>query len=460
LGASTLLSCWARSALAQEPTGEDFQVGTKAEGSAEAPAAPAAPAPEGAEAAPKPDAAPPEKAAASETPKAEAPKEEPVLTEGTDADVVPPPKEDVTPEPPFEPKLSVGMGIRTGLALTFDDPATESTTLKLNDGVGGSMLNVRPYFSGSLTPNVGFTGNFETTESGVALLDAIAQIKVVDEMQIWVGQHIPAMERNNFNGPFYTNGWTLPIHVQTMPFDIAARDRGATVWGLVAGGVFKYHVSVVDLAPPAGSDLDGDGVVDTKAASMENARLALRANFNLLDPENYYYTSGTYYGEQETLAIGGVLHTQRGVDAVDGSDLDNDLLAYSLDLLYENKASSAGTFTLEGGYWNFEETGANYRPNQGTTDFGTGAVGPIGGTSYLVGVSWLTPEKIGYGKVQPLVKIQIGDYEPAKVTVVDAGIGYVVDGFNHRYSLNYRRIDVDDGSDPINMLQVGIQLQK
>src|SRR5690606_8640131 len=138
--------------------------------------------------------------------------------------------------------------IRAGTALVFDDPAADGTTLRLHDGVA-NQLNVRPYFSGQLTEAIGFTGNLEITDGSVDILDAIIQVKVADELQIWVGQHIPAMERNNFNGPFYNNGWNLPIAVQTLPFDTAGRVRGIPAWGLVAGGLFKYRVSVVDLHP-------------------------------------------------------------------------------------------------------------------------------------------------------------------------------------------------------------------
>src|SRR5690606_39164044 len=192
----------------------------------------------------------------------------------------------------------------------------------------------------------------EINESSVNILDAIVQVKVADEFQIWFGQHIPAMERNNFNGPFYNNGWNLPIQVQTLPFDIAARDRGVTVWGLIGGGVLKYHLSVVDLHPPASSNVNG---VDTYGAKLSNARFSARATLNLLDPENYYYTSGTYYGEQDTLAIGFVVHSQKGVEPLDPSvELDNDLLAFAADLLFEKNLGSAGTFTVEGGYWNYE----------------------------------------------------------------------------------------------------------
>lgn len=386
----------------------------------------------------------------------------PPATEGDPtAEVVPEAPEDTT-EPGAEeptPSLKVGMGIRAGTALVFDDPAADGTTLRLHDGVA-NQLNVRPYFSGQLTEAVGFTGNLEITDGSVDILDAIIQVKVADEFQIWLGQHIPAMERNNFNGPFYNNGWNLPISVQTLPFDIAGRDRGVTAWGLVADGLFKYHVSVVDLHPPASSNVNG---VDTAPATIGNARIAARATINLLDPENYYYTSGTYYGEQDTLAIGAVIQSQKGVDTAPGTDpaveLDNDLLAFSADLLFEKNLGEGGTFTLEGGYWNYEGTGADYAPNQGTTDFGSGAVGPINGSSYLVGISWLTPEKVGYGKIQPLAKIQIGDYEPNRVVVADFGLGYIVDNFNHRWFLNYRYQDNGGDTEAVNMLQVGAQLQ-
>lgn len=357
------------------------------------------------------------------------------------------------------PSLNVGMGIRAGTALILNDAAADGPVLRMHDGVA-SQLNVRPYFSGQLTEAVGFTGNLEITDSSVDILDAIVQVKVADEFQIWFGQHIPAMERNNFNGPFYNNGWNLPISVQTMPFDIAARDRGVTFWGLVAGGILKYHLSVVDLHPPASSNVNG---IDTQPATLSNARVAARATLNLLDPENYYYTSGTYYGAQDTLAIGVVVQGQKGVDPVAGTDpaleLDNDLFAFSADLLFEKNLGSSGTFTLEGGYWNYEGTGVDYVPNQGTTNFGSGAAGPIPGSSYLVGISWLTPEKVGYGKIQPLVKVQVGDYEPNRVVVADFGLGYIIDDFNHRWFLNYRYQDNGGDTDPISMLQLGAQLQ-
>ncbi len=374
---------------------------------------------------------------------------DPERTPPSEAPVVPPkPAEPVNEL--FQPTLKVGMGIRTGIAMIFDDPLAGGPALTLHDGVA-NQYNVRPYFSGQINKWVGFTGNFETTQTGVQVLDAIVQVKVVDEFQVWMGQHIPAMERNNFNGPFYNNGWNLPIVVQTLPFDIAGRDRGVTMWGLVAGGLIKYHASIVDLAPPAGVP------VGTNGAGIGNARFAGRVTLNLLDPENYYYTSGTYYGEQDTLAIGAVIQGQKGPDAVGGGDLDNDLLAFHADVLFEKNLQKAGVITLEGGYWNMDGTGAQYQPNQGTTNFGTGAVGPLVPQSFLFSASWLTPDKIGFGKIQPLAKLQVVDNGAgASATwALDAGVGYIIDGFNHRWFANFRHQD----NPGVDMLQVGAQLQ-
>ncbi len=133
-------------------------------------------------------------------------------------------------------KLKLGLAMRSGLALTFKDPQADAPVLALNDGVPNAanhanQVNIRPLLSGQLTDQVGFTFNMEANQSSISVLDAILQFKVADEFQIWVGQHIPAMERNNFNGPFYNNGWNLPIQVQTLPFDIAGRDRGITFLG-------------------------------------------------------------------------------------------------------------------------------------------------------------------------------------------------------------------------------------
>ncbi len=392
-----------------------------------------------AEAAPDAEAAPEAPAEATVTLTA-APEEPvaPVEEEPSVAEEI----EKVEEPAPFSPHLTVGAGMRTGLSL---DPSSGGLTL--NDGLV-DQLQVRPFIGGSLTPHVGFWLQFEigagSNPSGLpsfAILDAIAQVKFVDEFQVWVGQHIPAQDRNNMNGPFFGNTWNFAIAAGGYPFDMGARDRGFTFWGLVAGGRFKYHLSVVDIQP---------------AQSIEHARLAGRINFHFWEPENFYYSSGTYFGTQDILTIGAAFQTQKGDDGVP----DDDLLGFSIDGMIEKNLGGAGTWTAEAGYFNFDNTGAGYVGNQGTADARYGVWGPYPGEGFLGVVSWLTPEKIGVGKLQPNVRVQYGDYAGVTSTVFDAGLAYVVDGFNHKYHLNYRHTEsgpnggASVGSDAI---QVGFQ---
>jgi len=358
------------------------------------------------------------------------------------------PAAETPPEEPFVPKLSFGAGFRTGLNLTVNNPEDE-VVLKLDDGLVDQM-NVRPFLSGELTPNLGFFVQFEIgTANGLghfAILDGIAQVKFIDELQLWVGQHIPANDRNNMNGPFFGNTWNFAITVPSFPFDVGGRDRGATLWGLIAGGHLKYHASVVDLQPnqPIGK-----------------ARYAGRITAHLLEPEDFYYNSGSYWGEKDVLALGAVVQYQDGITPEDpAADPDTDFFGWSLDAFFEKNFGAAGTFTAELGYWNFDEVGTGYVVNQGTVDEGIGVVGPFPGQAYMGVLSWLTPDRVGIGYLQPNARVQYGDYDASSMTTVDVGLAYVVDGFNHKYHLNYRHHEVDPEGLPSvseDMVQIGFQ---
>lgn len=358
------------------------------------------------------------------------------------------PKEEAeAPEDEGGPTFVVGAGLRTGLAYGLSGP-TEGE-LYLHDGLV-DQVHIRPFMSGSFTPQVGYFIQFEIgTPRGLggaglgdfAILDGMGQIKFMEELQLWVGQHIPANDRNNMNGPFFGNTWNFAIAVEEYPFDVGARDRGATLWGLIADGVLKYHLSLVDLQP---------------GAELENARVAGRLTVHLLEPENFYYNSGTYFGSQDVLAIGAVVQSQKGPDELD----DSDLLGFSLDAMFEKNTGTAGTFTVEGGYWNYEQTGAGYVVNQGTVDEGLGIAGPYPGSAYMGVLSWLTPNKIGIGQLQPNVRFQYAEWEPQTRQVFDLGVAYVVDGFNHKYHLNYRHSSTEDADGTkvsADIIQVGLQ---
>jgi hypothetical protein len=367
----------------------------------------------------------------------------------------PPPPPPAEPPPPapsiFKPALKIGLGFRTGLSLAFkNDTANDNDDLQLalDDGLADQLL-LRPYMSAQITDNIGFVGNFEFATAGgigISVLDAIVQVKIVDEFQIWGGQHIPANDRMNFQGPFFNNSWNFQAPgIPNFPFDRGARDRGFTFWGLVAGGFLKYHLSMVDLQP---------------GQSIENASFAARATFNFLDKENYYYASGTYYGAQDTLAIGGVVRYQKGtgvLDGMTGGRVDNDFLAGAVDLLAEKKFGSAGTFTLQAVYYNLNGTDKGYVVNQGNKDSGIGLVTGFPGQSFLMDVSWLAPSKTGIGQLQPNFHVSYADLDGVTYKYYDVGLGYIIDGFNHKWYLNFRHGDIEGTKE--DRLQLGAQFQ-
>lgn len=341
----------------------------------------------------------------------------------------------------FEPKFTVGVGLRTGLAYGLSGPGEKQ--LSLNDGLV-DQVHARPFLSGSLHPMASYFFQLEIGTPGglgVSILDAIAQLKFLDELQLWVGQHIPANDRNNMNGPFFGNTWNFAIAVEEYPFDAGARDRGATLWGLIAGGVLKYHLSVVDLQP---------------GRKISKSRVAGRLTLHLLEPEAMYYNSGTYFGAQDILALGAVVQAQKGEEGT-----DSDLVGFSFDLMFEKNLGAAGTLTAEAGYWNYKGTGDRYVVNQGTADAGMGVAGPYPGTAFMGVLSWLTPDKVGIGQLQPNARIQYADFRTEKRTVIDVGLAYVVDGFNHKYHLNYRHAEIEpvgaDETTSEDLIQLGVQ---
>ena len=281
------------------------------------------------------------------------------------------------------------------------------------------------------------------------MIDAYGELAFMPQLSLVVGQHIPANDRNNTTGPFFNNSWNFAA-VHSYPMDAAARDRGVTLWGMLFDGMIKYHASMVDLEP---------------GNPVSNARYAGRVMLSLLEPEKGYYLSGTYFGKQDVLSIGGVASYKSGLKIKDGGLKDNEFLGLSADLLFEKNLGAFGTITVEAGYWNFNGTGKNYavHPTPTTTVFGGGLTGFAGaldgivtGQSYEVNVSWLSPHKIGSGQLQPNARIQGFDKDAGDVTIFDAGLGYIVDGYAHLYRVNFRHVSNPKGQDD-NSIQIGGQ---
>jgi len=327
--------------------------------------------------------------------------------------------------------LSYGVGLRVG-------PGLDSTTGGASsDTLGVKTLDVRPYISGQVHPLLKFEGNLDLNngdQGRIHVLDAVAKFEPDDLFNVWLGRFLPPSDRANLSGPYYQNAWFFPTGVNAYPSIFAGRDDGAAVWGQIEKGKLKYQAGVFTLSS------------NTPSSELLYAgRLVL----NLLDPEPGYYNSSTYYGSKDVLALGGAVQYQKlgaftviGVDATGAPVFArSDLVAFNLDLLFEKRLAWADTLTLEGAYYNF---------NQGAQGWSWYALG-----------SYLFAPKIGFGRVQPMVRWQ--QFTPTSggdpIRTLDAALNYIIDGHNARVAFAVENRNPPNAPS-LTSVQLGIQIQE
>ncbi|HEY3252497.1 MAG TPA: hypothetical protein VGJ91_01065, partial [Polyangiaceae bacterium] len=284
--------------------------------SAQAAPPPAAPAPPPAAPAPPTPGAP---IAGDATPAAGAPVAAPpvVAPQAPAAPPAPPaapPPPDAPPPAPVDPdaemykKINMGVWSRIGFGFQkADDP-------KKIDGVGtGGEVEV--HFNGKMRKWLGWTANFAasfgapdggsfkpgpapgaaggTISGALEVQDLIAQFEPSPYFNLWVGRHLVASDRSNFSGPYFMAPWIYPLLLGPQSFAPAAaggayaivgpkegpygRSDGATIWGQVGGGTFKYFLGAYDLY---------DAIV--------HPLISGRVSISLLNPEPGYWGTATY----------------------------------------------------------------------------------------------------------------------------------------------------------------------
>lgn len=338
--------------------------------------------------------------------------------------------------------IKMNYGIRVGARL--QNPTQPD---KMND-VGLDTIYVEPRFTGEINEWFSWQANFNAgvrssqlpaavdpvsgasvpVQNAVGIMDLIAKVDLHDAFHVWAGRLLVPSDRSNFSGPFFMSPWNYPgaypgavgfVGPRTGP---TGRDNGAVVWGQFVGGKAKYYLGAFNLDTPTVSPL-----------------ISGRLNFCLLGSEPGFYHSSTYYGSQDIVAIGGALQYQK--NAFTGMEDRTQLMA---DVLAEKNLGAGGVVTLEGAYYHFDS-------NQ-----------PIE-HSYFVLASWLTPENIGVGKLQPLVRFQQlvpSASGASKPYLLDAFLTYVIAGYDARIALGYQRGDNFGGGVASNAIQLGLQLQR
>ncbi|MES1176377.1 MAG: hypothetical protein ABUL62_18785 [Myxococcales bacterium] len=380
----------------------------------------------------------------------------------------PPP--DAPPPPPPDPdaemykKINMGVWSRIGFGFQkADNP-------KKIDGVGTGG-EVEFHTSGKMRKWLAWTANFAASfgapdggsfypsnqiDGGPAITaaltvqDLIAQFEPDPLFNLWVGRHLVASDRSNFAGPYFMAPWIYPLKLGPQGFSNAfavvgpkegpyGRSDGATVWGQVQGGTFKYFLGAYDLHDAVNKPL-----------------ISGRVSISLLNPEPGYWGTSTYHGmDLFSVGVGGQYSKNKDKTVKPTStDPESDYGMVNADLLFEKKLDGGAAFDVEGAFYKYIGDGE-------TLNF-----------SYMGLVSYLTPELApGSGKLQPLVRIQqakeksaadagLGGANGNLVTMTDVQMNYVLDSYATRFSLGFTHASAGDGARYSNAVFLGVQLQK
>jgi hypothetical protein len=303
-------------------------------------------------------------------------------------------------------------------------------------------------FWGQINPflkwQAGFIGALgpQTAATSAALLDLLAKLDFAESFNLWLGRMPIPSDRASLSTVWAIAPWTLPgTYSVFAPFATGTTRRpapgprrgdndrgdGATLWGQIAGGTFKYYLGVFGLGQP-------------ETSPLYSARLAV----SLLGSEPGFRTSSSNFGSKDILALGvGVQH--RAGDSLPPSGVAapaSDFDELNADLFFEKGSSAAGVLDLE----------CSFAKLWGDNEL----------TSYQLFAlaSYLMPVEIGIGKLQPLVRIQHAGKGQASdagdFTSVDAQLGYIVDGFHARLLGVYQYAKVQGRAE--NAILLGVQL--
>ncbi|MBG0811350.1 hypothetical protein IY145_18530 [Methylosinus sp. H3A] len=342
--------------------------------------------------------------------------------------------------------VSVGFGLRP----FFSDVTRNHTPGTNPDRV--DLESFRIFSSASFNQYLKATFNTEvTSNSTIQVLDGYGQFEPMDEINVWGGRMLPPSDRANLDGPYYLLGWSYPGVVSRYPGKVSGRMDGGTVWGKLFEKRLTYSFGVYD----------GHNQIIGASNQSGHPLFAGRLNLNLLDPDPdpAYYTSSTYFGGADVLAIGVAAQYQQ--DGVGNQLQHADFTAWNVDVLFEKKLGEFGAATFEGAYYRYYTHGVNDVATNFNKARSTDLVGGIRpGEAYMLGAGYLIPYVIGWGRFQPYFR-----YQSFRDTLAatwerqyDMGVSYVIDGHNLRITANYA-INQFTARKDIDKFILGVQIQ-
>ena len=348
--------------------------------------------------------------------------------------------------------FSIGLGFRSSFVVTTEDGAPNGS----DSSSGVSFDNMRLYTAAKVHKNVTLEFNTErsngdrttanddntnlNTQNKIQVLDAVAKFSFKG-FDLWAGRFLPPSDRSNLDGPFYLNNYDFPI-VQAYPAIFAGRDNGVAIMKEYAGGKFKWSYGLFEGRTNSTN-------LDTNPDQADNLLHAARVTYNFWDPEPGYYTTSSYYGAKDVLAVAFVY--QHEADGAGTSTTAGDFTGWNVDVLMEKKLQNGGVVNLEGAYYDYDlddKTDASLTQGEG----------------YLLLGSYLIPKQIGWGKFQPYVRYQ--HFARANLTTdlgnrtrTEGGVNYIIDGQNAKISVLYFSDRNGSNADPKNTFRIGLQFQ-
>ena len=270
----------------------------------------------------------------------------------------------------------------------------------------------------------------------VGIQDLIVKLELNALFNVWIGRMLVPADRSNLSGPWFINYFLYPgflrVRSANPPIGLKSgangRDNGATVWGQVGGGAFKYYLGAYNL----------DAQTHT-VNPLVTARLVL----NLLDPEPGYYHQSAYHGAKDIVAVGVSLQYQKSGSAkvlAPGTPptIDvGDLHMYQADVLVDKKLGTAGVGTLEGASYFYDE-------RQPVRRF------------YMFGAGYVMPDPIGPGRLAPAVRYQFT--ETPNVKMIDGYLQYLVQSHFAKFLAGFYWADMGAMGGKQKGFQFGIQV--
>ncbi len=336
--------------------------------------------------------------------------------------------------------LSVGFGMRGSYA-SVEDGAT--------DGSRSSDFNLdsaRLFFGASLNKNIKGMFNTEWDGEQIRVLDAVGMFEFSPELNVWAGRHLAPSDRANMAGPYYSLGggyWAGVASRYGYNGGIfRGRDDGITVWGNAMGGKLGYSVGVFEGHTFGVGSLTQGQARMAGVKNSDDMMVAGRVQVDFWDAEPGYYGTGNYLGGKDILAIGFAARQQKqGVLTVAGT---GDYASWNVDFLLEKKLGATGAVSLEAAWYDYDTDNVILSEQ---------------GKAWSAGAAFISGQAIGPGRLQPFARVQKFSPDAGGDTrQTDAGVNYIIDGYNAQVSAVYTRTKVT-GTPERSAFVVALQLQ-